>query len=92
MNLINKMLAKEKPSPCPGSILVGKRFAEKWNNKINELVESENHRSLLNGMVEEVRNDFEEVHADARRRGSMIPNIRDNIVMISMIADFIQSL
>ena len=41
MNLINKMLDKVTPTPTPGSILVGKQYAIKYNDNITKMLSNE---------------------------------------------------
>ncbi len=92
MNLINKMLDKVTPTPTPGSIIVGKQYAVKYNDNITKMLSSEYiDKDMLLDMRQNVKKDFEFVIDDSNRRFYSY-HIAENQQMISMILDFILSL
>ncbi len=92
MNLIQKMLNKVTPIPTPGSILVGKKYAEQYNEKINKMLEHEFlNNEILSEMRRNVREDLESIIQDGNRRFFSY-HIQENKEMMSMILDFILSL
>jgi hypothetical protein len=92
MNLIQKMLNKVTPIPTPGSILIGKKYAETYNEKINKMLETEYLNSqILYEMRKNVKQDLEMIIQDSNRRFYSY-HIQENKDMMSMTLDFILSL
>ena len=92
MNLIDTMLAKNENPPVPGSILVGKKYANSYKTRIDKMLVSENiDMNLLEEMQSQVETDLKVVKADTAFRG-LVPHARDNSDMMHMILDFILSI
>jgi hypothetical protein len=92
MNLINNMLDKVTPTPTPGSILVGKQYAVKYNDNITKMLSGEYiDKDMLLYMRQNVRTDLEFILDDCNKRFYSY-HIKENKNMINMILDFILSL
>jgi len=92
MNLINKMLDKVTPTPTPGSILIGKQYALKYNDIITKMLSGEYiDTDMLLDMRQNVKKDFEFIIEDCNKRFYTY-HIAENRKMMSMVLDFILSL
>ena len=92
MNLINKMLDKVTPTPTPGSILVGKQYAVKYNDNITKMLSGEYiDTDMLLYMRQNVKKDLDFILEDCNKRFYSY-HIQENKNMMSMILDFILSL
>lgn len=89
MQLIDTMLSKNENPPVPGSILIGKKYANNYKTRIERMLICENiDMDLLKEMQSQVQTDLAIVKADTAFRGH-IQNARDNSDMMHMILDFI---
>lgn len=89
---ISKILEKEETIPLPGSIKIGKEYATKYLNRINNMLSSEYiDIDILELLQSEVKTDTAVVEADTAIRGYNM-NSRDNSKMMNIILDFILSL
>lgn len=92
MNLINNILAKDETPPTPGSILIGKKYANRYKKRIEMMLTNEYiDMDILEEMQREVETDLKVIKADTAFRGH-ISNARDNSDMMHMILDFILSI
>lgn len=102
MQYINDMLGKESPESVslastdrgatPGSIILGKKYADKYFSKINEMLSSEYvNIEILKSLSKEVLPDLEYIRADCKNR-VYSKNVQDNDNMMSIILDFILTL
>jgi hypothetical protein len=92
MNHINSMIEKPESQPIPGSITLGKKYATSYMKRINSMLESEYiDMDIMKDLKREIKTDIKVVEADTAFRG-YIPNAKDNVKMMCMIADFILSL
>lgn len=92
MDLIKNMLDKFTPTPTPGSILVGKKYATLYQDKITKMLSNEFvDMEILNDARVTVREDLELIIQDSNRR-FFSHHIKENQQMMSMILDFILSL
>jgi hypothetical protein len=92
MQLINNMLSKNEVPPVPGSILIGKKYANSYKTRIDKMLICENiDTNLLEEMQSQVQTDLKVVKADTAFRG-FVPHARDNSDMMHMILDFILSI
>lgn len=92
MNLINMMLSKNENPPVPGSILLGKKYANNYKKRIEMMLMNEYiDMDLLKEMQREVETDLKVIKADTAFRGH-VSNARDNSDMMHMILDFILSI
>lgn len=90
MHLINKML--EKPESKAGSVILGKSFANFYNEAINKILSNESvDMEYLKVLKSRVSIDLSLIRADCAIRVRS-NNIIENDIMMSMIADFILSL
>ena len=94
MQYINNMLEKVIPDPplIPGSILVGKKYASKYNEEITKMLSSEYiDKDILKKLSEDVRVDLDYIRTDCKKR-VYSDHVQDNNNMISIILDFILTL
>jgi hypothetical protein len=89
MNMIDKALNTSGPN---GSISVGKYYASKYKEKINNMLcEEELNVNILNEMLDTVDKDLIDVRSDCNRRiRSHLTDSNNN--MMSMIIDFVKSI
>ena len=91
MQYINNILDKENTGP--GSILVGKEYADKYLSKINEMLSSEYvNMEILRSLSIEVLPDLTDIRADCKKRNYCNQHVKDNDNMMSIIIDFILTL
>jgi hypothetical protein len=92
MQHINTMLSKNEVPPVPGSILLGKKYANNYKTRIDKMLICENiDMDLLKEMQSQVKTDLAVIKADTAFR-AYIQNARDNSDMMHMILDFILSI
>ena len=92
MDLINRMQDKFTPTPTPGSILVGKKYATLYQDKITQMLSNEFvDMEILKDARVTVQQDLELIIEDSNRR-FFSHHIKENQQMMSMILDFILSL
>ena len=92
INYMNNMIAKSEQQPTPGSIIIGKKYALSYMQRINSMLESEYlDMDIMKDLKREIRTDIKVVEADTAFRG-YVQNAKDNVKMMCMIADFILSL
>jgi len=90
MRLIIQML--EKPESKAGSVILGKSFANFYNDAINKILSNESvDMGYLKELKSRVSIDLSLVRTDCARRFQS-KNTADNDIMMSMITDFILSL
>jgi hypothetical protein len=90
MRLINDMLAKEDTGA--GSIKLGKKYAQFYFDKINDMLSTrEMNNDIYKELNEKVKIDLELIRADCKKR-VQTQNSIDNNNMMSMIIDFILTL
>jgi hypothetical protein len=89
MNMINKSLNTNGPN---GSILVGKYYASKYKDMINNMLcQEEVNTIVLNEILEDVDKDLYNVRKDCNKRiRSEYTDSNDD--MMSMIVDFVKSI
>lgn len=89
MQLIDSMLAKNDVPLVPGSILLGKKYANNYKTRINKMLVNEYiDMDLLKEMQSQVKTDLAVIKADTAFRGH-VQHARDNSDMMHMILDFI---
>ena len=92
MNCINKMLEKNK-DPMPGSIILGKKYANFYLNHINKMLELECiNKNILEMLCKKVEPDLDFIRKDCERRMYYSEDVKDNDNMMSIILDFILTL
>lgn len=92
MNMIDSMLNKPVPTPTPGSILVGKQYATKYDEQIKKMLSSEFiDKEILNEMRNSVKTDLDSIIEDGNRRFYSY-HIQQNREMMAMILDFVLSI
>ena len=92
LSYIEYILNKEEKEPISGSIIIGKKYANTYLNKINIMLESEQiNMEILQELKREIVTDMKIIEADTAFRG-YIQNGKDNVKMMAMISDFIISL
>lgn len=89
MQLIDTMLSKNEVPPVPGSILLGKKYANNYKTRIDKMLANEYiDTDLLEEMQSQVQTDLAFIKADTAFRGH-VKHARDNSDMMHMILDFI---
>ena len=92
MNYITNMLQKEVPIPTPGSILVGKKYATFYQDKINSMLSTYYmDQDIYKDLCEKVTVDLDFIRQDCKNR-VYTQNSNDNNNMMSIITDFILSI
>ncbi len=90
---IDDMLNKPTPNPSPGSIILGKKYANNYLNEINNMLSSEYiDESILLELRNKVLPDLEFIREDCKRRLYWSEHVQDNDNMMSMILDFVLTL
>lgn len=93
MGYMDAMLQKETPSPTPGSIILGKKYATMYRNEMSNMLSSEYlDETLLQELYTKVMLDLQCIREDCKKRMYWSKHVSDNDQMMSMIVDFIVTL
>jgi hypothetical protein len=88
-SLLSSILSTEGQA---GSILLGKRYANKYNTLIDTMLEGPRlNPVMLDAMLEQIDDDIRSVRMDSSKRIPSQYTVANN-EMISMVADFLKSI